>query len=105
MAEFKANYAGIGELLRSAEMQAAMLAKAEQVKAAAEADAPYDDKDRNGDHYRDHFSARAGVEDRAGGRAVGIVENDSPIAFHVEYGTVHNDAHHTMTRALDAARD
>jgi hypothetical protein len=103
---FTGNYAGIGEMLSSDFMQAAMLAKAEKVKAAAEAAAPFDPTDKDGDHYRDHFKdARVTVEDRRGRRAVGIVENDHVAAFQIEVGTSDTPAHHTLTRALDAAKE
>lgn len=104
MSSFRADYTGIGRMLVSEAMQAEMHRRASRVKEAAEADAPYDAADKDGDHYRDHFTVSSGVQERKTRRAVGTVTNDSEIAFLVEFGSKHNDAHHTLTRALDAAK-
>lgn len=104
MTGFDPSYAGIGELLKSPEMVAAMVAKAELVKAEAEATAPFDAKAKDGTHYRDAFAVSAR---RDGGyehdRAEAIISNDDAAALWVELGSKHNPAHHTLGRALDAA--
>lgn len=105
MSSFRADYGGIGQLLVSPQMQAEMHRRAERMKEAAEADAPYDERDRDGDHYRDHFTVSSGVQERKTRRAVGTLTNDSPVAFLVEFGSKNNDPHYTLTRALDAAHD
>lgn len=111
-ASFRASYDGIGELLGSEMVGAAMLAHAEKVKARAEATAPYYENDPDGQHYRDRFTAR--VEHKSTGRshtprAVGVVSNDDPAAVYVEFGThreradgtiARTPAHHTMRKAL-----
>lgn len=100
-ARFRASYTGIGRMLRSEPMLAAMLARAEQVKARAEAIAPVD----TGEYARS-FSVEG---TRAGGahhdRAVAAVRSDDPAAFAIEVGTEDTPAHRTLRKALDAARD
>lgn len=108
MSNFKLDYAAFGEhVLRSDFMREAMEGYAEKAKAAAEADAPFDADSRDGTHYKDSFR----VESRnVGGvhknRAEALLINDDPAAVFVEFGNGKtNAAHHTLTRALDAARD
>lgn len=105
MSAFKADYAGIGHMLVSEAMQAEMKRRAEKVKEYAEATAPYDPNDRDGDHYKDHFTVESGVQHRKTSRAYGAVVNDHPAAFQIEVGTKDTPAHRTLTRALDAAKD
>jgi hypothetical protein len=105
MARVNISYKGLGELLRSDMMQAEMRARAEKVKALAEQTAPVDETGPHPGRYRDSFRVTSGVRLGRNRRAYGRVENDSPEAFWVEYGSVHNEAHHTLARALDAARD
>lgn len=102
---FRADYGGIGRLLVSEDMQADMHRRAERMKAYAEADAPFDPADRDGDHYRDHFSVSSGIQERKTRRAVGTLTNDHRAAFQIEVGTKDTPAHHTLTRAIDAAKD
>jgi hypothetical protein len=106
MGNFKGNYRGLGELLKSPEMEAEMLRRAEAVKARAESTAPFDPKSRDGTHYRDAFRVESS---RDGGqhhdRAVARVVNDDPAAFQIEYGTSDTPRHRTLGKALDAAGD
>lgn len=96
--EFTPDYEGIGEMLRSEEMQAEMIRRAELGKAYAEATAPYDPTDRDGDHYKDHFSVRPGKrKDRASADLV----NDHEAAFQIEWGTTDTPRHRTLGKALD----
>lgn len=95
---FNAYYDGIGEMLRAEYMQADMDRRAELGKEFAEAAAPYDATDSDGDHYRDHFHVEHGErKDRASARLV----NDHKAAFQIEVGTSDTPAHRTLTRALD----
>jgi hypothetical protein len=101
-AKFRASYSGIGQMLKSAEMEAAMLQRAEQIKARAEATAPVGDPrtDPHAGRYRDSFKVESGREGgRNKDRAYGRVENDSPEAFYVEYGTSKIEARHTLLNA------
>jgi hypothetical protein len=104
-ARFKLNYSGVGEMLRSPEMQAEMLRRVKRMQAYAEATAPYDAADKDGDHYRDHFLVESGVQHHKTSRAYGRLTNDSDHAVQVEFGSKNNPAHHTMLRSIDAARD
>lgn len=98
---FRASYAGIGEMLRSPEMQAEMRRRAAKVKAAAEAAAPVETGDYKGSFHLSS-GARGGIRrDRAYGR----VTNTAGHAIYVEYGTSAQPAHHTLRNALRAAGD
>ena len=104
MAKFTASYSGIGQMLRSEQMQAEMRARAERVKTRAEQLAPYDESSTDGSHYRDSFrvesSSRGGVHhDRAAARVI----NDDEAAFFIEYGNVNIVKHRVLGRALEAA--
>jgi hypothetical protein len=106
---FNADFRGIGELLRSPEMQAAMHAKAEKIAAAARATAPVG-PETDGVHYRDAFEVSSGVREGASRRAYGQVENASEHAAAVEFGNFRTrpqtiEAHHVLGRALDAAKE
>ena len=105
MARFDADYSGIGDMLCSPEMQADMKARAERVKARAEATAPYDANSKDGTHYRDAFSVESGVTTGKTRRAYGSVTNDDAAAFQIEHGTKNTPKHRTLGRALDAAKD
>lgn len=105
MGKFQWDYKGAGELLVSEGMQAEMRRRADKVMAAAVADAPYDAKSTDGTHYKDSFEVSSGVREGKTRRAYGRVENTDEAAFYVEYGTRNNPAHHTLLRALDAAKD
>ena len=99
MSDFRLNYAGVGELLRSTEMVAEMARRAELVKAEAEVTAPYDPQSA-GPHYKDEFFVE--VTDHGGihgDRAEAAVTNNSDHALLVEY--LNGDR--TLGRALDAA--
>jgi hypothetical protein len=102
MTTFKLDYVGVGQLLRSPEMQAEMRRRAEKVRVAAEASAPVYLKGRHPGRYKRSFRVRAG---RRPSRAYAMVINYSPEALWVEYGTKNNPRHRTLGRALEAARD
>lgn len=87
-------------------MVADMAARAERVKARAEATAPYDPNDPDHMHYRDAFTVTSGTH---GGyrndRAYGLVSNDDKAAVFVEFGARHTPRHATLRNALAAAGD
>ena len=105
-ATFDASFPGIGEMLNADFMVADMLHRAEQVKAAAEAIAPFDPHSKDGSHYKDSFSATAAAHGGAKkDRAAGTVTNTDDAAFYIEYGNVHVTKHRVLGKSLDAACD
>lgn len=100
---FQLDYAGLGEYLRSAEMQAAMHARAEKVAAVAEASAPVDPTSGHPGRYKASFHVSSGVQVHKTGRAYGEVSNDAPEAFFVEFGTRNNPRHRTLGKAIGLA--
>lgn len=102
---FNASYTGIGQLIRSAEMQQAMRQMAEKIKTKAESTAPVGGP-RNDPHagrYRDSFKVESGRDGgRKKDRAYGRVVNDAPEAFYIEYGSSRIEAHHTLLNAAQA---
>jgi hypothetical protein len=101
MASFRASYSGIGELLRSPEIEAEMVRRAEKVKAQAEATAPVDSGEYKAS-FEVHSSRRGGSKKD---RASAVVENNDDAAFFVEYGASHTPRYRTLGKALDAAKD
>lgn len=96
---FNASFRGIGDMLKSPEMQAEMERRARKGEELAVAIAPFDEKSKDGTHYKERFR----VEPRPRkDRACAALVNDDEAAFYVEYGTKHNPAHHVMHKALDA---
>jgi hypothetical protein len=92
------SYQGIGDMLKSAEIQAEVERRAGRVRDMAEATAPYDPASAT--HFKDAFS----VEPRPRhDRACAAVVNDDDAAWQIELGTSDTPAHRTLTRALDAA--
>jgi hypothetical protein len=69
-------------------MIAEMHRRAERGKVFAEAHAPYDPKDDDGEHYRDDFEVSSGVAESLDGtlRAYGRLSNTNSIAALVEFG-------------------
>lgn len=107
MAGFKLDRVGLGEYLRSAEMEAEMVRRMEKVKARAEATAPYDPKATDGSHYKDSFHIESTTH---GGihkdRAEASCFNDDNASVFVEYGNGSGGpSYRTLGRALDAAGD
>lgn len=107
MSSFNASYSGIGELLRSDEMLAEMERRGKKMLELARAIAPVGTPpdDKHPGAYRDSLklalSKRGGAKrDRAEVQLIA----DVPYAFQVEYGTGNSDGHHTLVKALDAAR-
>ena len=101
-ARYRHNYLAFREhVLKAPFMAAEMLRRAEKVKDRATLTAPFDPKDRDGQHYKDAFSAEVVEEED---RVVGRVSNDDKAALFVEYGTANNPRHRTLGNALDAAK-
>lgn len=104
-ARFTMSKPGVGQLLRSPEMLAEMLRRAERIKAAAEAISPIGGPgDPHPGRYKGGFkttsTSRGG---RRRNRATATVYNDVPYARWVEYGTERGPAHHVLLRAALAA--
>lgn len=100
---YQADYAGIGELLQSEQMQAEMRSRAERVAAIARATAPVDYTGPHPGRYRDSIVVSSGVKHEQTSRAYGRVTATAPEAVFVEFGSQNNAAHHTLLRALDGA--
>lgn len=103
---YRLNYAAFGEeVMRSGFMLAEVRSRAERMLAAAEADAPHDTG-----QYAASFSVESKRDGGTDGkRAEASLVNSDPDALAIEFGHVaHNgtfvDGHHTMLRAIDAAR-
>lgn len=106
-ATFTASFSGIGQMLRSVDMQNAMRVIAERVKQRAEATAPVGDPDQDphAGRYKNSFYITTGVQRYATARAYAEVGNTAPEAVYVEFGTSEQGAHHTLLNALAAARE
>lgn len=106
MSRFDASFDGIGEMLRSDFMEEAMRVRAEAVKEAAVAAAPFDPDSKDGTHYRDAFEVTTRRDGGYGNdRAAGIVSNDDGAALWIELGSRTIEARHVLGKALDAAGD
>lgn len=110
-ARFDPSYVGLGELLVSPEMQAEMHRRAGKIADAARATSPVGPvKKKDLEHYIEGWTVSSGVQDGKTRRAYGEVSNDSPYAAAIEFGNGRTrdktiDAHYTLTRAVDAARE
>ncbi|MFI9204036.1 HK97 gp10 family phage protein [Streptomyces sp. NPDC053048] len=96
----KINRAGLRQLLNSSMVTAALVARAEEIKAVAEATAPV-----NTGTYRTSFEVwarrRMGVrKDRTGAVVINVARH----ARFVEYGGDGTPAHHTLLRAATSSR-
>lgn len=108
---FDPSRGGLGELLASPAMQAAMREKAEKIAAAARAVSPIGPlTDQEKEHYVEGWSVSSGVRDLPTRRAYARVTNDSDHAAAVEFGNGRTspktiEPHYVLTRAIDAARE
>jgi hypothetical protein len=104
---FNPSYTGLGELLTSPEMQAAMLAKVEKAKNYAEALSPVgppDDPHRG--QYRASWEVESGVREQPSRRAYGRLTNTADYAASVEFGNSRgSDGQYVATRAIDAMKE
>jgi len=97
------DYEGLGQLLRSPEMQAAMHTLAVGFMQRAIATAPVDEDGPHPGRYKASFRVESGVQHNTTARAYGRVINDSPEAFFVEFGTKNNPRHRTLGKAFGAS--
>jgi Bacteriophage HK97-gp10, putative tail-component len=106
MGNFNASYRGLGELLVSPEMQAAMGELAKRGKAAAEALSPVGGEgDRHRGEYRAAWDVEVGVREEATRRAYGRITNSKDYAASVEFGNGRMQGQYVLTRALDMMRE
>lgn len=116
MGGWKADDRGQAEWLQSSpELRAALGEIVGKIRSAAESTAPVGDpaSDPHPGMYRDSFRTDVSVGKPVKGvdRLIGHVYNDAPHAAAVEYGysgrsdSPGRNAHHTLTRAIDAARE
>jgi hypothetical protein len=105
---FSLDHAGVGELLRSGDMEAEMRRRAEKAMSFAVAIAPVGDpkNDQHAGRYAASFrvssSRHGGMK---GDRAAAELVNDSPEAYMVEYGNRNVKKHRILAKSIDAMRD
>jgi Bacteriophage protein of unknown function (DUF646). len=97
-AKFRGDYEGIGEILRSPQMQAEMRSRGEQVQARAEFLAP----EETG-AYKSSFKVEVGIREGKTRRAEAKVINDDEAAPYVEYGTSKTPRYRVMGQAAGSA--
>lgn len=97
-ARFRGDYKGVGKILRSKQMQAAMESRADRVKARCVADAP-----RDTGNYASSFRVATGVRTGGKPRAESKVINGDPAAPYVEWGTSRTPRYRVMGRAAGSA--
>jgi hypothetical protein len=107
MTDVNLDYRGIGEMLRSVDMEAHMRSRAEKAMAFAEAIAPVGNP--KNDPHSGRYAASFHVESsRHGGmkgdRASAVLVNDSPEAYMVEYGNRNVEKHRILAKSIDAMR-
>lgn len=100
-ARFTLSRKGVGDLLRSPEIEAEMLRRAELIKSIAQGTSPIGTtRDPHPGEYKESWgttsTARGGVNRD---RATATVYNTADHARFVEYGTDKVPAHHTLLRA------
>ena len=108
---YENDYSGVGEMLRSSFLRAAMRTRAEAIKAAAEAIAPVGDAEsgwytegRTPGEYKSSFKVTSGIKtDGATRRCYGRVRNTSGHALAVEYGFKNTPRYRTLGKSLHAA--
>lgn len=96
-ARFRGNYKGVGQILVSKKMQAAMETRAKRVEAACVAGSPHDTGE-----YSASFRVETGVRPGSKPRAESKVINDDPAAPYVEWGTSRTPRFRVMGRAAGA---
>lgn len=100
-AKFRMSKRGVGQLLRSEQVEAEMLRRANVIKGVAESIAPVGGA---GDPHPGQYKASFYVTSRKRGgrrrdRAVAAVGNSAPYARWIEFGTETVRAHHVLLRA------
>jgi hypothetical protein len=109
VSEYKPDYNGIGDMLRSAEMQAHMRERAEKIAEAARASSPVGPPgDPHEGNYASSWEVSSGVRHGQTSRAYGRVENNVDYAAKIEYGDKvgrgHREGQHILGKSIDAAR-
>lgn len=99
MGSFEPSYRGIGDLLRSPQMQAEMLRRAEKIKGRAEATSPVETGE-----YAASWETSSGIKYAKTSRAYARVTNTSDHAIAVEFGWKNTPRYRTLGKAIDAAR-
>jgi hypothetical protein len=103
MMQFEASYEGIGAMIRSDFMLAAMMVRGAAVMEVAIATAPVGEPktDPHSGRYKESFELHG---ENSGGynhdRAEAMVVNTAPEAIWVEYGNRGKEPYHTMLLAL-----
>lgn len=106
MGRFNASYTGLGELLVSPEMQAAMRDFAEKGKTAAEDLSPVGPaSDPHRGEYKAGWGVESGVREEPTRRAYGRIFNDVDYSASVEFGNSHQQGQYVLTRAIDLMRE
>jgi hypothetical protein len=105
MARVRLNRRGVGELLRSPQIEAEMLRRAGVIKASAASSSPTGDSARD-PHPGQYKASWHTSSTRRGGRrrdrATATVWNSAPHARFVEYGTELAPAQHVLLRAAQS---
>src|SRR5690606_40494673 len=103
-ARVRVNRQGVGRLLRSEMIRAAMVHRAERIKAQAVALSPVGSSgDPHPGQYKGAWQVSSTLRGgRRGDRAVAYVRNPVFYARWVEYGTERVPAHHVLLRAAMA---
>ena len=103
-AKFKMSKKGVGQLLKSGEIAAEMLRRADAIKAVAEARSPVGVLgDPHPGLYKASWETKAGIGGYNGkrDRAIATVFNTAGHARFVEYGNEHYGGHHVLLRAAE----
>lgn len=98
---YKHNFAAFGaQCLMAGFMRRAMVARAEAVKATAEALAPVDSG-----RYKDSFRVTSGITGayKKGPRAYARVTNTAPYASYIEFGSARVKKYRVLGKSLHAA--
>lgn len=101
MADFRPDHHGIGELMRSPEMHAAVTDAAHDAIGYARSISP--DAPPYGEGYVDSFGVDGGHTEKIAGtrRAVAYLYNDADHAIIVEVGTDQQAGHRVLSRVID----
>jgi hypothetical protein len=106
MVSFNPSYTGLGELLVSPEMQAAMRQLAEKGRTAAEAISPVGPaSDPHRGEYKAAWGVESGIREERTRRAYGRITNSKDYAASVEFGNSHQQGQYVLTRAIDMIRE
>lgn len=104
--DIKFDYAAVGELLRTPEMEAEMVRRMANVMELAISRAPVGKgNDPHRIRYKESFHLSHGLSGMPGAttladRAWAMVENDAPSAVWVEYGRKGDEPYHILLNAL-----